>query len=79
MENKIFSRQTWFRATKSPLGERVVGEGDKRPAPGTKGGEKLRPDRHYEHKQHAFDSLLQKGIEMRSVQRLPRDQPPPEA
>ena len=59
--------------------ERVVSErGRKELPPGTKGGENLKPDRHYEHKQYAFD-ILQEGAEMRGVQRLSPDQPAPEA
>ena len=39
----------------------VVGErGRKELPPGTKGGENLKPDRHYEHKQYAFDSYCKK-------------------
>ena len=41
----------------------VVGErGRKELPPGTRGGENLKPDRHYEHKQHAFDSYCKKAI-----------------
>ena len=41
----------------------VVGErGRKELPPGTKGGENLKPDRHYEHKQHAFDSYCKKVL-----------------
>lgn len=41
----------------------VVGErGRKELPPGTKGGENLEPDRHYEHKQHAFDSYCKRSI-----------------
>ena len=43
--------------------ERVVSErGRKELPPGTKGGENLKPDRHYEHKQHAFDSYYKKVL-----------------
>ena len=46
-----------------PVGERVVSErGRKELPPGTKGGENLKPDRHYEHKQHAFDSFCKKVL-----------------
>ena len=38
------------------MGER----GRKELPPGTKGGENLKPDRHYEHKQYAFDSYCKK-------------------
>ena len=56
--NFDFSRQSW---PKQPSAERVVGErGRKELPPGTKGGENLKPDRHYEHKQYAFDSYCKK-------------------
>ena len=46
---------------KRPIAERVVSErGRKELPPGTKGGENLKPDRHYEHKQYAFDSYCKK-------------------
>ena len=58
--NFDFSRQSW---PKQPSAERVVGErGRKELPPGTKGGENLKPDRHYEHKQHAFDSYCKRSI-----------------
>ena len=45
------------------VSERVVSErGRKELPPGTKGGENLKPDRHYEHKQHAFDSYCKRSI-----------------
>ena len=48
---------------KRPIAERVVSErGRKELPPGTKGGENLKPDRHYEHKQHAFDSYCKKVL-----------------
>lgn len=44
-----------------PVGERVVSErGRKELPPGTKGGENLKPNRYYEHKQHAFDSYCKR-------------------
>ena len=43
--------------------ERVVSErGKKELPPGKKGGENLKPDRHYEHKQYAFDSYCKKVL-----------------
>ena len=43
--------------------ERVVSErGRKELPPGTKGGENLKPNRYYEHKQHAFDSYCKKVL-----------------
>ena len=43
--------------------ERVVSErGRKELPPGTKGGENLKPNRYYEHKQHAFDSFCKKVL-----------------
>lgn len=60
MENKIFSDKHGLGLPKAPFGERVVGDrGQKDLPPGTEGSEKLRSDRHYEHKQHAFDSYQQ--------------------
>src|SRR5699024_10473319 len=44
-----------------PVRERVVSErGRKELPPGKKGGENLKPDHHYEHKQYAFDSYCKK-------------------
>ena len=46
-----------------PVRERVVSErGRKELPPGKKGGETMTPDRHYEHKQHAFDSFCKKVL-----------------
>ena len=46
-----------------PTAERVVSErGRKELPPGTKGGENLKPNRYYEHKQHAFDSYCKKVL-----------------
>ena len=74
--NFDFSRQSW---PKQPSAERVVGErGRKELPPGTKGGENMKPDRHAEHKQHAFDSFCKK-VEVRGLQWLSRDQPQEEA
>ena len=48
---------------KGAFGRRVVGErGRKELPPGTKGGENMKPDRHAEHKQHAFDSFCKKVL-----------------
>ena len=45
------------------VSERVVSErGRKELPPGTKGGENLKPNRYYEHKQHAFDSFCKKVL-----------------
>ena len=45
------------------VSERVVSErGRKELPPGTKGGENLKPARHYEHKQYAFDSYCKKVL-----------------
>ena len=38
----------------------------------------MKPDRHAEHKQHAFDSFCKK-VEVRGLQWLSRDQPQEEA
>ena len=43
--------------------ERVVSErGRNDLPPGKKGGETMTPDRHYEHKQHTFDSFCKKVL-----------------
>ena len=43
--------------------ERVVSERGRKELPlGTKGGENLKPNRYYEHKQHAFDSYCKKVL-----------------
>lgn len=43
--------------------ERVVSErGRKELPPSTRGGENLKPNRYYEHKQHAFDSYCKKVL-----------------
>lgn len=48
---------------KGASGRRVVGErGSNDLPPGKKGGETMTPDRHYEHKQHAFDSYCKKVL-----------------
>ncbi|MFR6692993.1 MAG: hypothetical protein ACLUS6_02820 [Dysosmobacter sp.] len=48
---------------KGAFGRRVVGErGSNDLPPGKKGGETMTPDRHYEHKQHAFDSFCKKVL-----------------
>ena len=55
----------WIPAARPnrPSAERVVSErGRKELPPGKKGGENLKPDRHYEHKQHAFDSYCKKVL-----------------
>ena len=63
MENKIFSDKYRLGLPKTPIGERVVGErGRNDLPPGTKGGEIMTPERHYEHKQHTFDSYCKKVL-----------------
>ena len=53
MSGKKFTYKTPAAKPKRPSAERVVSErGRKELPPGTKGGENLKPDRHYEHKQH---------------------------
>lgn len=45
------------------VSERVVSErGRKELPPSTRGGENLKPNRYYEHKQHAFDSYCKKVL-----------------
>lgn len=63
-----YERQNFFQIDPEnrpnrTVSERVVSErGRKELPPGTKGGENLKPDRHYEHKQHAFDSYCKKVL-----------------
>ena len=58
---------------KRPIAERVVSErGRKELPPGTKGGENLKPDRHYEHKQHAFDSYYKKVLKYEAYNAIVR-------
>ena len=63
MSGKKFTYNPPAAKPKRPAVERVVSErGRKELPPGTKGGENLKPDRHYEHKQHAFDSYCKKVL-----------------
>mgnify|MGYP000142102012 CR=1 FL=1 len=63
MSGKKFTHNPPAAKPKRPSAERVVSErGRKELPPGTKGGENLKPDRHYEHKQHAFDSYCKKVL-----------------
>lgn len=63
MSGKKFTYNPPAAKPKRPSAERVVSErGRKELPPGTRGGENLKPDRHYEHKQHAFDSYCKKAI-----------------
>ena len=63
MSGKKFTYKPPAAKPKRPAAERVVSErGRKELPPGTKGGENLKPDRHYEHKQHAFDSYCKKVL-----------------
>ena len=63
MSGKKFSYNPPAAKPKRPAAERVVSErGRKELPPGTKGGENLKPDRHYEHKQDAFDSYCKKVL-----------------
>ena len=63
-----YERQKFFQIDpenrpSQTIRERVVSErGRKELPPGTKGGENLKPDRHYEHKQYAFDSYCKKVL-----------------
>ena len=71
MSGKKFTYNPPAAKPKRHAAERVVSErGRKELPPGTKGGENLKPDRHYEHKQHAFDSFYQKVLKYEGVQRL---------
>ena len=63
MSGKKFTYNPPAAKPKRPSAERVVSErGRKELPPGTKGGENLKPDRHYEHKQYAFDSYCKKVL-----------------
>ena len=63
MSGKKFTYSPPAAKPKRPAAERVVSErGRKELPPGTKGGENLKPDRHYEHKQYAFDSYCKKVL-----------------
>ena len=79
MGSKNFSERTAQNRPNQTTRERVVSErGRKELPPGTKGGENLKPDRHYEHKQYAFDSYCKKVLKCEAY-RLSPDQPAPEA
>ena len=58
-EKNIFEKfpQNW---QKQPFAERVVGERGQPTAFRQGGGENMDLERHYEHKQHAFDSFCKK-------------------
>ena len=60
MSGKKFFHIDSQNQTNRTTRERVVSEGKKRTAFDTKGGENLKPDRHYEHKQYALDSYCKK-------------------
>ena len=63
MSGKKFTYNPPAAKPKRPSAERVVSErGRKELPPGTKGGENLKPDRHYEHKQYALDSYCKKVL-----------------
>ena len=63
MSGKKFTYKTPVAKPNRPVRERVVSErGRKELPPGKKGGENLKPDRHYEHKQYAFDSYCKKVL-----------------
>ena len=66
---KKFFQKISQNFAKTPPSRRSSGErGRKDLPPGTKGGEKMTPDRHREHKQHTFDTFCKKALrcEMRS-------------
>ena len=63
MSGKKFTYNPPAAKPKRPAAERVVSErGRKELPPSTRGGENLNPARHYEHKQHAFDSYCKRSI-----------------
>ena len=60
---EIFLKLFQENQPKEASSRRVAGErGRNDLPPGTKGGENLKPDRHYEHKQYAFDSYCKKVL-----------------
>ena len=60
---KIFLYFSRTDKPKEASGRRVVGErGSNDLPPGKKGGETMTPDRHYQHKQHAFDCFCKKVL-----------------
>lgn len=60
---KVFLKFFQGNQPKGASSRRVVGErGSNDLPPGKKGGETMTPDRHYEHKQHAFDSFCKKVL-----------------
>ena len=58
---KYCLRKIYHKLPKQPLLKVVVDERGKREPPAG-GGESMKPDRHYEHKQHAFDSYCKRII-----------------
>ena len=63
MEKNIFSDKCGLGLQKTPFSEQVIGEREQKDLPpGMKGGEELRHGRHYEHKQHTFDSYCKKVL-----------------
>ena len=63
MEKNIFSDKCGLELQKTPFSEQVIGEREQKDLPpGMKGGEELRHGRHYEHKQHTFDSYCKKVL-----------------
>ncbi len=62
-DNKKYFEEVFASWPKAPLPGGVVGErGRTDLPPGTRGGENLTPDRHYEHKQHTFDCFCKKVL-----------------
>ena len=60
---EIFLKLFQENQPKEVSSRRVVSErGRNDLPPGKKGGEDLKPDRHYEHKQYAFDSYCKKVL-----------------
>ena len=56
------SGKKYFHIDHQNRPNRATRERVKELPPGTKGGENLKPDRHYEHKQYAFDSYCKKVL-----------------
>ena len=58
----IFEKITANQPKRTFTGPVMDERGNKDLPPGKKGGETMTPDRHYEHKQHAFDSFCKKVL-----------------
>ena len=68
MSGKNYFDETTVIRPKHVPSKTVVGErGRKELPPGTKEGENLKPDRHYEHKRYVFDSFCKRAIKYEAL------------